>query len=365
MSEKYYTIFTQIGKATVANAIATQTKVNFDKIVLGDSAGEHYEPTQMQTELKNKVWEGKVSSITIDKENPNWVVVEAAIPGNVGGFMIREAGILDDKGQLLVVSKCPISYKPKAEDGTIKDILLKLIVEVTNTECISLKVDPTVILATKKDLDKKADKNHKHHKADISDFQHTHLKADILDFAHTHFKKDISDFQHTHLKADITDFAHTHPISDIIGLKDLLSALKKDIDALQSTTPPPPPTPPPKKEVKVFWLRITVYESTDINIGDIKSVTNEYYVFDASSTFRFKDIDIGLGYDGDYVSVNKSLVFNRHQIITQKGGVMISKQELDAKYGYKTPNGGGAYPNVTIDDTRYLFNTGTSTYVEK
>lgn len=154
MANKFYTIFTEIGKASVANAVATETKVSFDSIVLGDGNGSYYEPTESQTELKNEVWKGKVSSITIDSENPNWVVVESAIPGNIGGFTIREAGIVDDKGQLLVVAKYPETYKPKAEDGTIKDILIKLIVEVSNTECVSLKVDPTVILATKKDVDK-------------------------------------------------------------------------------------------------------------------------------------------------------------------------------------------------------------------
>ena len=228
MSEKYYTIFTQIGKAIVANAIATQTKVNFDKIVLGDSAGEHYEPTQMQTELKNKVWEGKVSSITIDKENPNWVVVEAAIPGNVGGFMIREAGILDDKGQLLVVSKCPISYKPKAEDGTIKDLIIRLIVEVANTKCVNFTINPTVILATQKDVqDMEKKLLGKDEKAKDSDKLDGKDSTYFAPAAHTHTKSQITNFAHTHTKSQITNFAHTHNIADINGLSGELNNLKQ------------------------------------------------------------------------------------------------------------------------------------------
>lgn len=40
----------------------------------------------------------------------------------------------------------------------------------------------------------KADKVHKHVKADITDFAHTHKKAEITDFAHTHSKSEITDF---------------------------------------------------------------------------------------------------------------------------------------------------------------------------
>ncbi|EHJ28004.1 phage tail protein, partial [Clostridioides difficile] len=84
--------------------------------------------------------------------NPNWIVIETVIPGSVGGFMIREVGIFDSKEQLIAVSKYPETYKPTADSGSVKDLVIKIILVVSNTSSVNLKVDPTVILATLKDI---------------------------------------------------------------------------------------------------------------------------------------------------------------------------------------------------------------------
>ncbi len=152
MAEQFYTILTAIGKAKVANSGALGTKVNFVKFKVGDGNGSYYNPTENQTELKNQVWEGNISSIYIDEENSNWIVIEAVIPTLVGGFTIREAGVFDDEGNLIAIGKYPETYKPVSSDGSTKDLLMRMILEVSNAENINLKVDPTIILATKKDI---------------------------------------------------------------------------------------------------------------------------------------------------------------------------------------------------------------------
>lgn len=150
--EQFYTLLTDIGKAKIANATALQTKVKFTKLLVGDSNGSYYEPTETQTKLKNKVWEGGIGNISIDKDNPNWIILESVIPSSVGGFTIREIGIEDEEGDLVVIAKYPQTYKPKIEDGSTKDLIIKTILEVTNIDTITLKVDPTIVLTTKKDL---------------------------------------------------------------------------------------------------------------------------------------------------------------------------------------------------------------------
>ncbi|HFS8882423.1 TPA: phage tail protein, partial [Clostridioides difficile] len=114
------------------------------------------------TALKNVVWESTLEHAQGDKDNPNWVVIQKFIPGDVGGFEIREVGLFDSKDQLLAVSSYPTTYKPKADSGTVKELLIKVILVVSNVANINLKVDPTVILATLKDLqdlDSKIDTN--------------------------------------------------------------------------------------------------------------------------------------------------------------------------------------------------------------
>ncbi|EMJ5875284.1 phage tail protein [Clostridioides difficile] len=150
--QKYYTLLTKVGKASIANATALGSKVDLVKLQLGDGAGAEYNPTEEQTTLKKIVWEGSVNNVKVDEENPNWIVIETVIPGSVGGFMIREVGIFDSLNQLIAVSKYPETYKPTADSGSVKDLVIKIILVVSNTSSVNLKVDPTVILATLKDI---------------------------------------------------------------------------------------------------------------------------------------------------------------------------------------------------------------------
>ncbi|WP_315168661.1 phage tail protein [Metaclostridioides mangenotii] len=151
--QKYYTILTEVGKAKIANATAMGEEVKFTKMQLGDGGGSQYDPQEKQTELKNKVWEGNISNIKIDENNSNWIVVETAIPGSAGGFTVREVGIFDDVGELLAIGKYPETYKPVVDDGCVKDLFVRVILMVVNTSTITLKIDPTVILASMKNLD--------------------------------------------------------------------------------------------------------------------------------------------------------------------------------------------------------------------
>lgn len=155
MSESFYTILTNAGLAAIANATVNQKQVNFAKIGVGDGNGAYYTPTQEATALRKQVWIGNVSSVTTDPENANWVVVETVIPGNVGGFEIRELGIFDENNVLLAIGKLPLTYKPNFAEGSSKDLYIKAIFEVTNASAVTLKVDPSVIYASKKYVDDK------------------------------------------------------------------------------------------------------------------------------------------------------------------------------------------------------------------
>ncbi|WMM23662.1 phage tail protein [Tissierella sp. MB52-C2] len=153
MVEQFYTITTQVGKAKIANASALGNKVNFTHFALGDGNGGYYNPTETQTALKKEVWRGNIGQIVVDENNPSWIVLETIIPADIGGFTIREAGVFDDEGNLLAIGKYPETYKPLLENGSAKDLYIRMILEVANTSVVNLKVDPSIILATKKDID--------------------------------------------------------------------------------------------------------------------------------------------------------------------------------------------------------------------
>ena len=152
MAEQFYTILTNVGKAKIANALPTGTKVNLTKMKIGDSNGTYYNPSESQTELVHKVYECNVTSVEVDESNPNWITITAAIPSDVGGFSIREVGVFDDSNSLIAIGKYPETYKPVASDGSVKELYIKMTLEVVNASSVELKIDPTIILATKKDI---------------------------------------------------------------------------------------------------------------------------------------------------------------------------------------------------------------------
>jgi|GEM_PF-6691253 len=153
MAEQFYSILTSIGKTKIANANALGNKLNLKTLVLGDGNGKYYNPTENQEALVNEVWKGNIGSITTNSKNPNWIVIETIIAGNVGGFFIREVGIFDDEGSLIAIGKYPETYKPVISDGSTKDLIIRMILEVSNSANVTLKIDPAIIMATKKDVE--------------------------------------------------------------------------------------------------------------------------------------------------------------------------------------------------------------------
>lgn len=153
MAEQFYTILTAVGKAKIANATALGEKMELTELALGDGGGSYYNPTEDQTELRNEVWRGAIGTVDVDGENPNWITIQTVVPSQHGGFMIREAGVFDDDGDLIAVGKYPETYKPVAADGSIKDLVVRMILEVSNTASVVLRVDPTVILATQQQVE--------------------------------------------------------------------------------------------------------------------------------------------------------------------------------------------------------------------
>lgn len=152
MAEQFYTILTNIGKAKIANSLPTGQKLNLVKMKIGDSNGNYYNPSENQTDLVHKIYECNITNVEVDAVNPQWITITAAIPSDVGGFSIREVGVFDDTNSLIAVGKYPETYKPVAADGSTKELYIKMTLEVTNAASVALKIDPTVILATKKDV---------------------------------------------------------------------------------------------------------------------------------------------------------------------------------------------------------------------
>ena len=188
LAEQFYTILTAVGKAKIANATALGEKMELTELALGDGGGSYYNATEDQTELRNEVWRGAIGTVDVDGENPNWITIQTVVPSQHGGFMIREAGVFDNEGDLIAVGKYPETYKPVAADGSIKDLIVRMILEVNNTASVVLRVDPTVILATQQQVDESEARAKAYTDQEVAEVSQA-LDSHLADY--TSFKTDV------------------------------------------------------------------------------------------------------------------------------------------------------------------------------
>ncbi|HAN6439877.1 TPA: phage tail protein, partial [Escherichia coli] len=106
-----------------------------------------------QTKLINQKRIAPLNLLSVDPNNQSQIIAEQIIPENEGGFWIREIGLYDDEGVLIAVANCPETYKPQLQEGSGRTQTIRMILVVTNTEAITLKIDPSVVLATRKYVD--------------------------------------------------------------------------------------------------------------------------------------------------------------------------------------------------------------------
>ena len=153
MTVKYYAILTNQGAARLANATMLGSKLNLTQMAVGDANGVLPTPDPAQTKLINQKRIAPLNLLSIDPNNQNQIIAEQIIPENEGGFWIREIGLYDDEGVLIAVANCPETYKPQLQEGSGRTQTIRMILVVTNTEAITLKIDPSVVLATRKYVD--------------------------------------------------------------------------------------------------------------------------------------------------------------------------------------------------------------------
>ena len=145
----YQTLITTLGQAKIGAAIANESFVNLYEIALGDGNGNPVTPDVTQTGLVREVYRNQINALQTDPSNPNWIVTELVVPSTSGGWTVREVGIYDNAGGLIAVGNFPDTYKPLVDEGSSRDLVVRIIMEVSDTAAITLTIDPSVVLATR------------------------------------------------------------------------------------------------------------------------------------------------------------------------------------------------------------------------
>ncbi|EMN7923473.1 TPA: phage tail protein [Escherichia coli] len=156
MSTKFYTLLTDIGAAKLASAAALGVPLKITHMAVGDGGGTLPTPDAKQTALVNEKRRAALNMLYIDPQNSSQIIAEQVIPENEGGWWIREVGLFDESGALIAVGNCPESYKPQLAEGSGRTQTVRMVLITSSTDNIILKIDPAVVLATRKYVDDKA-----------------------------------------------------------------------------------------------------------------------------------------------------------------------------------------------------------------
>ncbi|MRT40115.1 phage tail protein [Enterobacteriaceae bacterium RIT702] len=153
MTQKYFALLTNQGAAKLANAAALGTKVDFKEMAVGDGGGTLPTPDPAQTKLIGEKRRAQLNSLSVDAANSSQIIAEQIIPEGDGGFWIREIGLYDADGVLIAVANCAETYKPQLAEGSGRTQTVRMILIVNSTSAVTLKIDPAVVLATRKYVD--------------------------------------------------------------------------------------------------------------------------------------------------------------------------------------------------------------------
>ncbi|AKP35121.1 phage tail protein [Yersinia aleksiciae] len=155
MTTKFFAILTHLGAAKLANATALGTQLQITHMAVGDGGGVLPLPNAAQTQLIGEKRRAALNSLSIDAANSSQIIAEQVIPETDGGWWIREIGLFDKYGILIAIANCPETYKPQLQEGSGRTQTVRMVLIVSSTEAVTLKIDPSVVLATRKYVDDK------------------------------------------------------------------------------------------------------------------------------------------------------------------------------------------------------------------
>lgn len=148
---QYYTIVTDYGEAQLATAV-NGASITLSTMVFGDGAGNSVTPDPTANALTNEVYRAPLSELTPSIDHAGWQRASAEIPANVGGFTIREIGLLDQAGNLFALGSFHPTDKLSGNDPLLAGMASVLTVDcyfaVSSDATLNFILDPNIAIAS-------------------------------------------------------------------------------------------------------------------------------------------------------------------------------------------------------------------------
>ncbi|EAJ6073388.1 phage tail protein [Campylobacter coli] len=234
---EYYTILTKTGIAKFIAARASGNGINLQSFKLSSKV---ILPSEEMQSLEEIVYEANINSKSVDENNPNYVNLMCYVPSDIGGFEINAIGIYDEVGDLLAVGNLPRTYKPILKEGSAKELMIKIVMELSNAEEVILKLDPSVIMASrdyvdaiKIELELKIETLKEELKALINTKEDKGVAANLDKVLKTELTKLINKKENTGTAASL-DAQLRDELIALINKKENIGVAKQLVDALRS-----------------------------------------------------------------------------------------------------------------------------------
>ncbi|MDU9402519.1 phage tail protein [Pseudomonas sp. zfem004] len=150
---------TNVGIAQQANTAALGLPWNITHMLIGDAGGEPSQtpdptPKPTQNALVRQVYRAQLNALYQSPADPGVLVAELVLPPETGGWWIRELALEDANGNFIAVAKPAPSYKPLLAQGSGRTQTIRMHVVFGNLANVTLKIDPSIVLATRDYVDK-------------------------------------------------------------------------------------------------------------------------------------------------------------------------------------------------------------------
>ncbi|EAI0500641.1 phage tail protein, partial [Campylobacter coli] len=243
---------TKIGIAKFIAARASGNGINLQSFKLSSKV---ILPSEEMQSLEEIVYEANINSKSIDENNPNYINLMCYVPSDIGGFEINAIGIYDEVGDLLAIGNLPRTYKPILKEGSAKELMIKIVMELSNAEEVILKLDPSVIMASrdyvdaiKIELEFKIETLKEELKALINTKEDKGVAANLDKALKTELIKLINKKENTGTAASL-DAQLRDELIALINKKENIGVAKQLVDALRSEL---------TKEIKSFIPELRV-----------------------------------------------------------------------------------------------------------